>query len=87
MSLLVFLLFHGGSDLEEDVLEGMLFSRIVNKLCWVRAHVLFTSEFASSTGYLSKNVFWGNYFTAAFILVVSARFQRTFFGDRAVKGK
>ena len=54
MSLLVSLLIQGGRDLEEDNLEGTLFSRIVNKFDWMQDHISFTSEFASSTGYLSK---------------------------------
>ena len=54
MRLLVSLFIHGGRDLEEDNLEGTLFSRIVNKFDWMQDHISFTSEFASSTGYLSK---------------------------------
>ena len=87
MSLLVSLLTQGGRNLEEDNLEGMLFSRIVNILCWVQAHVLFTSEFASSTGYLSKNVFLGKLFHCCFHFSSVCAIPEDFFGDRAVKGK
>ena len=54
MSLLVSLLIQGGRDLEEDNLEGTLFSRIVSKFDWMQDHISFTYEFASSTGYLFK---------------------------------
>ena len=56
MRLLVSLFIHGGRDLEEDNLEGTLFSRRVNKFDWMQDHISFTYEFASSTGYLFKNV-------------------------------
>ena len=56
MRLLVSLFIHGGRDLEEDNLEGTLFSRRVNKFDWMQDHISFTYEFVSSTGYLFKNV-------------------------------
>ena len=60
-----------GRSLEEDNSEGMLFSRVVNKFDGMQDHISFTSEFASSTGYLSKKN-WRNSFAAAYILRVSA---------------
>ena len=65
MSLLVSLLIQGGRDLEEDNLEGTLFSRIVNKFDWMQDHISFTSEFASSTGYLSRK-FLAKFFRCCF---------------------